>query len=217
MPSSFRPEKRSTPRVRRFVLVGQTASASGQFSLEDLPSSSGRLDVLLRSLRAAFLVSHGLRREVQVWLVLGGGPEAPRILRVDGQRVKFLRPDERSLATLVKKALTAAPPVGASFVELRPGLDVCVGGLSDVLREAGDTPCYWLDERGAEIREQAFSADDAWFVIGDHLGFDAAATSLLERHGAKRLSVGPVSLHTDDVVTVIGNELDRRFQSPVRA
>jgi tRNA pseudouridine-54 N-methylase len=35
--------------VRRFVLIGQTASASGDFLLQDLPSSSGRLDALLRA------------------------------------------------------------------------------------------------------------------------------------------------------------------------
>jgi tRNA (pseudouridine54-N1)-methyltransferase len=201
--------------VRRFVLVGQTASASGQFSLEDLPSSSGRLDVLLRCLRAALLVSHGLRRDVQVWLVLRGGPEAPRILRVNGENAKFLRPDERSLATLIKKTLSAALGVGTSFRELRPGLEVRAGDLADVLSEATDAPCYWLDEAGADVREHAFVTDDAWFFIGDHLGFDVAAMALLERHGALRISVGPVSLHSDDVVTLLGNELDRRFKASV--
>lgn len=198
--------------ARRFVLIGQTASASGEFSLEDLPGSSGRLDVLLRSLRAALLVSHGLRRDVQVWLVLRGGPEAPRVLRVDGSSAKFLRPDERSLATLVRKTLVAAQGASATFVELRPGVSVRAGDVADVLTEAAGAPCYWLEEGGAEIRDQAFANGDAWFFIGDHLGFDSTSRSLLEQHGAVRLSVGPVSLHTDDVVTLIGNELDRRFK-----
>ncbi len=198
--------------MRRFVIIGQTASASGDFSLDDLPGSSGRLDVLLRTLRAAFLVSHGLRRDVQVYFVLRGGLGSPRVLRVDGRTVKFLRPDERSLATLVKKTLAAASGVGDCFAELRPGLAVRNGDLADVLAEA-EAPCFLLDEAGRDLRQQSLAEDDAWFFLGDHLGFDVVSLALLERHGCQRISVGPVSLHTDDVVTLLSNELDRRFEA----
>jgi tRNA (pseudouridine54-N1)-methyltransferase len=197
--------------VRRFVLIGQTALASGDFSVDDLPSSSGRLDVLLRAVRAALLLSHGLRRDVQVYLVLRGGSEGPRTLRIDGQTAKFLRPDERSLATLVKKTLGAAQAVTDSFVEVRPGLELRSGDLSEILKELGDVPCFVLHEEGADIREQAFASDDAWFFLGDHLGFDVVSLALLERHGSPRIAVGPVSLHSDDVVALVSNELDRRF------
>src|SRR5262245_20269818 len=91
--------------MRRFVVVGQKASASPDFSLDDLPATSGRLDVLLRCLRAALLVSHGLREDTIVYLVLQGGPRAPRALRIEGAAARFVRPDERSLAVLVKKVL----------------------------------------------------------------------------------------------------------------
>lgn len=203
--------------MRRFVLIGQTASATGDFSLDDLPGSSGRLDVLLRSLRAALLVSHGLRRDILVYLLLRGDTEAPRLLRVDGRRAKFLRPDERSLATLVKKTLAAAPEPSATFAEVRPGLDLCEGDLTTLLVESQGAPCYVLEEGGADIREQPFAGDDAWFFLGDHLGFDVVSRSLLERHGCVPLSVGPLSLHTDDVVTLVSNELDRRFSAAVQA
>ena len=101
--------------TRRFVIVGQKATASPEFSLTDIPGTSGRLDVLLRCLRAALLVSHGLRRDTVVYLVLLGGPLAPRVLRVDGRHVRFIRPDERMLAITVQKALarsaTDAEPI----------------------------------------------------------------------------------------------------------
>jgi len=197
--------------VRRFVLIGQTASASGDFSVEDLPSTSGRLDVLLRALRAALLVSHGLRRDVLVYLVLRGGVTAPRLLRVDGRTAKFLRPDERSLATLVKKTLQALPEPGKSFVEVRPGLELCTGDVPEILTEVGTTPCFVLDEAGPDLRQQGLAADDAWFFVGDHLGFDVVSLALLERHGCQRVSVGPVSVHSDDVVALVSNDLDRRF------
>lgn len=200
--------------MRRFVLIGQTASASGDFSLEDLPSTSGRLDVLLRAIRAALLISHGLRRDVQVFLVLRGSVTSSRILRVDGRTAKFLRPDERSLATLVRKTLLALPTPGPSFSEVRPGLELRTGDITELLAEVGSSPCYLLDEAAPDVRQQAFSSDDAWFFIGDHLGFDVVTLALLERHGATRISVGPTSLHSDDVVTLVSNELDRRFTKP---
>ncbi len=197
--------------MRRFVLIGQTASASGDFSVEDLPGSSGRLDVLLRAIRAALLVSHGLRRNVQIYLVLRGGAGEPRLLRIDGRTAKFLRPDERSLATLVKKTLSAAPAPSQSFAEVRPGLELRLGDVPDILAEIGATPCFVLHEAGADVRTFALTSDDAWFFIGDHLGFDAPTLALLEQHGCQRISVGPVSLHSDDVVALVSNELDRRL------
>jgi tRNA (pseudouridine54-N1)-methyltransferase len=199
--------------VRRFVLIGQTASASGEFLLQDLPSSSGRLDALLRALRAALLVSHDVRRDVAAYLVLRGGERAPRVLRVEGARAKFLRPDERSLATLVKKTLDAAVTPLAELTELRPGIDVRDGDLADLLSDVGEAPCYVLEEGAADVRSVPL-APDAWFFLGDHLGFDAASRTLLSARGAVPISVGPVSLHGEDVVTLLNNELDRRFGGP---
>lgn len=201
--------------VRRFVVVGQTASASGDFSTEDLPSSGGRIDVLLRCVRAALLVSHGVRRDVIVYLVLGGGPSAPRVLRFSGRDAQFLRPDERSLAVLVKKALLLAPPDGSStFVEVKPGLSVAKGGLDCVLADAPNAAPYWLAETGSDLREESLDAPDALFILGDHLGFDATTQVLLEALACRIVSVGPVSLHTDDAVTLVINELDRRARHP---
>jgi tRNA (pseudouridine54-N1)-methyltransferase len=203
--------------VRRFVIIGQTALASADFSLEDLPSSSGRLDVLLRCVRAALLVSHGLRPNALAYLMLRGGLAGPRTLRIGGDTAKFLRPDERSLATLVKKTLAACPtPTPEVYTELRPGLALRAGDLTELLIEVGGSPCFMLHEGAPDLREAIASLtdDDAWFFIGDHLGFDPVALALLDHHGARRVSVGPVSLHSDDVVSIVGNELDRVFGEP---
>lgn len=198
--------------MRRFILIGQTASASGDFSLADLASSSGRLDVLLRCVRAALLVSNGLRRDVRVYLVLRGGEQAPRTLRIDGQRAKFLRPDERSLAVLVQKTLVACQLSGLSreFREVRPGIAACAGDLEQVLAEVGDGPRYVLHEAGRDVREQAFVGNDATFFVGDQLGFDQATLARLDALGCTQISLGPVSLHSEDAIAVISNELDRR-------
>ena len=191
------------------VIIGQTASASGEFSLDDLPSSSGRLDVLLRCLRAALLTSHGLRRDVLVYLVLAGGP-VPRVVRVGGDGLKFVRPDERSLALLVQKALRRHAGAVATFVEQKPGLSVAEGGLECALADLRGARVYVLEQGATDVRAADFAADDLAFCIGDHLWFDAATRAALAAIGAQPLSVGPLSLHSDDVVTLVTNELDRR-------
>jgi tRNA (pseudouridine54-N1)-methyltransferase len=197
--------------MRTFVVIGQTASASEDFSLDDLPGSSGRLDVLLRCLRAALLFSHGLRPDARVYLVLRGGPQAPRVLKVDGATCKFLRPDERSLATLVKKTLAAAAQArGGGFVELRPGLALAAGDLECVHVELGEAALYVLEPGAADIRTQDLAPGNQVFFVGDHAGFDEATRAELAALSARPLGVGPLSLHSDDVVALVSNELDRR-------
>jgi tRNA (pseudouridine54-N1)-methyltransferase len=172
--------------------------------------------VLLRCVRAALLVSHGVRRDVALYLVLGGGEHAPRVLRVMGSDAQFLRPDERSLALLVMKALKrAAPSETAEFIEIKPGIAVAGGGLETVLGDAPNAKPYWLAEEGTDLRQEQFDAADSLFIFGDHLGFDAATRARLEALACRVISVGPVTLHTDDVVTLVTNELDRR-SSPAR-
>ncbi|MFO0755779.1 MAG: hypothetical protein U0359_04780 [Byssovorax sp.] len=198
---------------RRFVLIGTRALASGAFHLLDLPSSSGRLDVLLRCLRCALLFSHGLRRDTTVYLVLLGGPRAPRTLRVRGDGVRFLRPDERSLAITVQRALLTEAE-GPGFVEVRPGLAVAEGGLDALAGELGDAPLYLLDEAGPDLRDQPIDGPEPVFFLGDHLGLDEASRAWLAARGARSIAIGPVSLHTEDALAVLVNELDRRGARP---
>jgi tRNA (pseudouridine54-N1)-methyltransferase len=188
------------PGGDRFVVLG--GKATGHFRLNDLPGTSGRLDALLRCLRAALLVSHGVRRGAVVYLVLGGDGV---VLRVEGAGVKFLRPDERSLAVLAQKAL-AAPRSGGGFTGVRPGVAVADGGLAEVLGDVGALPRFVLDERGEDVRGVALPRGGAVYFLGDHLGMSDAVQNSL---GAKGICVGPVSVHAEDAVAVLCNELDR--------
>lgn len=204
--------------MRRFIVIGQRATASPDFSLINLPASSGRLDVLLRCLRAALLFSHGLRRDTVVYLVLLGGPRAPRSVRVEGATARFLRPDERSLAVLLQKAL-AVPlgedGAGSGFVAVRPGIAVAAGGLDAVLADLGPTALYVLEEGAPDLRDAPFDAPDSAFFLGDHQGFDETARARLAALGATAVGVGPVSVHADDTVVLVHNELDRRGREGV--
>ncbi len=197
--------------TRRFIVVGRAATAGGDFLLDDLPGTSGRLDVLIRCVRPAFLTSHGIRRDVVVYLVLLGGARAPRVVRIEGADVKFLRPDERAVATLVKKVLAShSDDVGLGFVLVKPGISVARGGLDLALEDAhgSSSPLFVLEEGASDLRD-AKELGSACFVIGDHLGLPEDARRRLAALGARPVSIGPISLHADDVVTIVNNELDR--------
>jgi tRNA (pseudouridine54-N1)-methyltransferase len=204
------PREEAPALLRRFVVLGRRARPSPDFSLSDLPSTSGRLDVLLRCLRAALLVSHGLRRDTVVYLALLGDPAAPRTLRFDGESARYIRPDERALALLVQKSLSALVPAPCpGFVTVRPGIAVADGGLDLVLADLGPSAFYVLEEGAADLRACPRPRVSPVFFIGDDRGFDASARAVFAEHGARAASVGPVSLHADDAVVLVQNELDR--------
>lgn len=197
--------------VRHFAIVGQKARASEDFLLEDFPGTSGRLDVLVRCLRAALLSSHGIRRDVVVYLVLRGGPLAPRVVKVDGATVTFLRPDERSLAVTMKKVLAdRADEATREWVTVRPGFSVVRGDFERVLEDVGDATPYVLEMGAEDIRGfDELARRSELFVIGDHLGLPDDVLAELAARGARRVALGPVSVHADDAVTLVTNELDR--------
>jgi tRNA (pseudouridine54-N1)-methyltransferase len=205
--------------MRRFVIVGSRATASDDFLLDDLPGTSGRLDVGLRCIRAALLVSHGLRRDGVVYLVLRGGPRAPRVLRVSGPEARFIRPDERSLAVLARKALASRADEQASgFVETRPGIALARGGLEQVVADLGGATPYVLEKGAPDVREALALGDaDVAFFLGDHVGLDAHARAQLLAIGAHPLGVGPVAVHAEDAIAIVSNELDRREASKAGA
>lgn len=194
--------------MRRYVIVGQRARTEGDFLLADIPSTSGRIDVLLRALRSALLVSHSVRRDTVVYLVLLGSPERVRTVRIEGAASKYLRPDERSLATTLKKALLC-PNIEATFTPVRPGIAVAADGLACVLPELSNSRLFLLEPGGADVRGCDFSHPENTFLLGDHLGFTPQIREQWLQLGAESISVGPVALYTEDTIALVANELDR--------
>jgi len=187
--------------MRTFAVAGHLAPTGDGFTLDDLPGSAGRLDILCRCVNAALSLSHGLRRDAEIHLVLLGPPSPPKDLLIRGDSVRSLSPDERSTAALIRKAL--ALPVGEVFRESTPGVMVRRGGLAGLASGGGYAV---LSETGGDMR--AARSLPAGFILSDHMDFsDSEETALA---GLPRISVGPKVLHADHAITVLQNELDRR-------
>ena len=185
-----------------FAIVGHLARTDGGFSLNDLPGSGGRMDVLCRCVNASLFLSHDLRRDVDVYLVLLGAPSGPKTVKFSGAAVRSLSPDERSAGALIKKVIDI--PCGSEFREGADGVSVRKGGLE---RLAGEHRFAVLDEQGTDVRT-VDALPDA-FLLSDHLNFAPAEEELVR--DCPRISVGPKCLHADHTITVLHNELDRRI------
>lgn len=193
--------------MRDIVIIGHKANTSGDFTLNDLPGSAGRMDILCRCVSSALFLSFGMRRDVNVHLLLLGEPNPGKILRFEGLHLRYLNPDERSSGSLIQKALQK----DASEQDIRstPGVWVRKGDLDSLLSEFEGRTLLYLREDGEDIRAIASEIRDPVFILGDHLGVTEEEEAQLLKAGVKIISVGPLSLHSNHCITLIHNELDR--------
>ena len=195
--------------MRRFLVIGHTQKAKAPIPLND-PAGAGRWDVMARSVAAAFLLSNGIRKDVEVYLALRAEPK-PLVIRLRGAELMSLNPDERAILGLLSKAL-ATETVGEHWASASPGLDVARMELPTLLGILARTgPLVLLHEHAPllDSKEQARTVADGTFVLSDHQEFTNDEMRLLAKHANIRHSLGPLSLHTSSCIVIIHNWLDR--------
>jgi tRNA (pseudouridine54-N1)-methyltransferase len=190
--------------MREFVFVAHKVPRDGDFSLNDLTGSGGRVDLIARSVGAALLLSHGIRRDTLAHVVANENPRRPRHIRFEWDKVRYLNPDERNGASLIRNALVRCPEDGE--LESSPGVFVARRGLAEVLEKAAK-PVVLLSEGGPAPDWKALAAG-ATFVLGDQQDLTPDEIATVEKAGAVRAGLGERSLHTDHCVAVANHRLD---------
>jgi len=201
--------------MRRFLILGHSVPIHPDFHLNDLPGGAGRIDVLCRAIGASLLLSHGIRRDVETSLLLQNSVR----IRVNGDRVKRLNPDERSTAALIRRALGVLADAGSDVsgnagheeTQSTPGIFASRCTLSeaiDELVEQGASPIV-LDEDGLPFESFTFPRDPA-FVLSDHT--DLAEEEERSLADLPRVSLGPTPLHTSQAITIAHYLLDRQSE-----
>lgn len=191
--------------MRRFLLVAHDARTDGGFPLDDLPGSAGRMDLVARCVATALLISHEVRRDVEFAALLLGPPRPPRLVRFVGEEVRSLNPDERSVAALIRKAVAAE---GLAEHSPHPGVYASGRGLAEAIATV-PPGVVRLVEGGRDLRGARLPRDPT-FVLADHRELSPEEESIVRAKAHDFVSVGPKSLHADQVIAIVHNELDRR-------
>lgn len=189
--------------MRQFVVCGHDVPTSPDFSLDDLPGTGGRLDLLCRCVNAGLFTSHGIREDVRVHLV----HRDEVTVRFDGATARSLNPDERSTAARVRDALDSkADAIGHMPADVSPGVELYRMGLDATLDK--------LDGEIVHLHEDGDPATDGElpetpiFVLSDHQDFTDDERELLGNRADRRLRLGPEAIHADHSITVAHNWLD---------
>lgn len=191
--------------MRQFIVLGHDVPTDGDFSLDDLPGTGGRVDLLARSVTSALLLSHGVREDTRVWLVL----DDEYTIRFEGNEVQGLNPDERSTAARIRDALARREEaIGHEEVETGPGVFLSRRGLEPILEAAGaGGTLIQCHEDGNPLPELA-PPPNATFVLSDHREFTDREADLIAEYADTSVSLGPAALHADHAISVVHNYLD---------
>ncbi|HOL41040.1 MAG TPA: tRNA (pseudouridine(54)-N(1))-methyltransferase TrmY [Methanospirillum sp.] len=186
-----------------FLVIGHTASTDASFPLDDLPGMGGRMDLISRVIASSLFLSHGIRTDTICDILLLGPPHPGRIIRFDGSDLKSLSPDERNIASYIKKAL--AIPAGRTYRKAGPGLFTRKGTLGDLITEKNYAV---LDESGTDIRTVALEDMPDAFLLSDNRNFTEDERSVVR--DLPKYALGPAIVHADHAIVLILNEIDRR-------
>lgn len=192
-----------------FLLKASTAHTAADFSLRQVASTSGRLDVVSRCLVAALSGDDGFS-EVIFCVVLEGPPKPPLALEFLRSRQARRVQTETEASELLFRVLSAprgTPPAGIAVTR------ESFRSLLRRYRSAGFRPFY-LHEEGQDIRDTPLSEDDCYlFILGDHIGLDSSSEKLLSSSVIPRVNVGPLSYLSSHCIVAVKDELWSRLSS----
>jgi tRNA (pseudouridine54-N1)-methyltransferase len=180
-----------------FILFSRSGRTDPTFTnLHD----AGRLDIVYECIVASFFLSHGLRRNVTFHAVLNGPPNPPLHIQINGETLYDVRTDVDTWQSILRKVIAG---------KNHPGISLNKTSFEALLRsKAENRKVYVLEEGGKNITETEL-ADNAVFVLGDHVGLPKKAEMFALRFGEK-ISLGKQPYLAASCITVLNYLLDRQ-------
>lgn len=198
--------------MREIIYYSRTAPTSGSYVKENL-QDSGRLDIAIHTVIAAFFLSHKIREDVKLHLCFAGPPTPPRHLELkpvtEGKTgVDKIYLVKSNVAKVLKKMLYKCKE--GEKREVFPGYWIEKKGFLELADElsAEGRAIYALDPRGEDIRTVEVKENPV-FIIGDHKGLPAKELKRLKKLYTP-VSIGPKTYFASQTVAIVQNELDRR-------
>jgi len=165
---------------------------------------------MCRCIASALFLSHDVRRDVEVYLLLLGPPDPPKVVKVVGEEVRYMAPDERNIGGLLSKAL--AIKVDKIWRQSTPGIYVARKTLEELLDELVERyVIYYMREDGRDIRDIGFG-ESSLFILGDHLGVGEDMEAIIKERCQEVVSIPTRKLQADHCIVIAHYELDRKRQ-----
>lgn len=178
--------------MREFILYSRRGRTDGRFKTL---REAGRLDVVYQCFLLGLFTSGAIRRNVVFHAVLGGPPQPPVRLTVDGRVLRNVRTDERTWEEILRKVLTGGT---------HRGIDVSRESLQEMVGRRENV--FVLEEKGQDVRGMRFG-ENPTFVLGDQVGLPKKDERFVLRFGRK-LSLGKKPYLAATCVDIINYLID---------
>jgi tRNA (pseudouridine54-N1)-methyltransferase len=197
--------------MRTFVLKARAAAVDSQKLLSGI-GLEAHPEIIAHTLMNAIFVAQSHRASVVVYVVLESTQDFSRAVKFDVDAMhEFNGFNERALLGKIAKALDVSKGMGKEEQrDVESGLSVRTISFEKLMQElAQDHRLYLMDKKGVPIREQSFDARPC-FILTDHIPMPKNTQHLLERLGAKKITLGSKMLFASQCVVLIHHELDQR-------
>ena len=197
--------------ARHFLVVGNRAWTDG-IRLDDLPGA-GRCDALCRAVTSALWLSHGLRQDTRLHLLLLGPPCPPRLVSFHPGHVRRMNPDERNVGSHLRIVLSRAAGLRpGECVRGEPGISVRAVELAEILAAASAVLPVWFLDRGGVPFQQRLVQPAGLYVLGDHQGLTEEQRGSVARYATGTLSISNLELLASHAIVLVHGHLDTQFR-----
>ena len=198
--------------MREFLYYSRTAPTAGHYIKEDL-QESGRIDVAIHSIIAAFFLSHKIRTDTKLHLIFAGPPDPVKHLelfpKTEGKTgVDKIYLGKKDVSGILRKMLFKYK--AGMKNEVFPGYWIEKKNFLQVVEEIKNEgkELFILDPDGEDIRT-AKIPDNPVFILGDHKGLPIKEYKRLAKL-ATPVTIGPKTYFASHTLMIVQNELDRR-------
>ena len=192
--------------MRHFVYFSAKGTTSGKALSGGNLMKAGRMDIAIHSIIQGLFLSHDVRTDTKIHLILYGMPDPPKHIEIQVKEKTEI--SKKNVAKLIQKALYKYKE--GEKKEVLPGIWVEKKSFLHVVEELYEqgSEIFILDKRGQDIRKAKIQ-DNCVFVLGDHEGMPKKEIKRLKKI-AMPVSVGPHMYFASQTIAVVNNELDRR-------
>jgi len=198
--------------MRELIYYSRTAPTAGSYIREDL-QESGRIDIAIHTIIAAFYLSHKIRSDMKLHLVFAGPPDPVKHIEMkpvtEGKTgIDKIYMGKKDVSGVLKRLLYKFKE--GEKREVFPGFWIERKGFLEVVKELEKEGrnLYILDADGEDIREVEIK-ENPIFILGDHKGLPDKEFKRMKKMCVP-VSIGKKTYFASQTISVVNNELDRR-------